>query len=169
MPTVLITGANRGIGLEFARQYAADGWRVIAACREPVSAKSLLERLPAADVVALDVTATASIRALAASLAGQPIDVLIANAGVMSAHPRTDPLDIADEAWLTDFRVNAMGALRVAAAFAPHLAAGERKLIAISSLLGSIGSNGMGGIIPIAHPRPRSTHCGDPLLWIILN
>ena len=161
MPTVLITGANRGIGLEFARQYAADGWRVIAACREPATAKALLERLPAADVVALDVTDTTSIRALAASLAGLPIDVLIANAGVMSAHPRSDPLDIADEAWLNDFRVNAVGALRVAAAFAPHLAAGgERKLIAISSLLGSIGSNGMGG-----HYSYRASKTALNALW----
>ena len=54
MPTVLITGANRGIGLEFARQYVADGWRVIAACREPARAQSLLDCLPAADVVPLD-------------------------------------------------------------------------------------------------------------------
>ncbi len=77
MPTVLITGANRGIGLEFARQYVADGWRVIAACREPARAQSLLDCLPAADVVPLDVTDTASIRGLAAALAGQSIDVLI--------------------------------------------------------------------------------------------
>jgi len=161
MPTVLITGANRGIGLEFARQYAAEGWHVLAACREPARAQALRECLPAVDVLSLDVTDTSSVQRLATALAGQAIDVVIANAGVMSAHPRSDPLEISDDAWLTDFRVNAMGAIRVGAAFAPMLMAGrDRKLIAISSLLGSIGSNGMGG-----HYSYRASKAALNALW----
>lgn len=161
MPTVLITGANRGIGLEFARQYAADGWRVLAACREPLGARALRQFLAGTDILPLDVTDASSIRELAAALSGEAIDVVIANAGVMSAHPRSDLLDITDDAWLTDFRVNAMGAIRVGAAFVPMLMAGrDRKLIAISSLLGSIGSNGMGG-----HYSYRASKAALNALW----
>ncbi len=161
MSTVLITGANRGIGLEFARQYAADGWRVIAACRDPARASALAEVLPPQNIRPLDLLDQGSIQALASELAGEPIDVLIANAGVMSAHPRSPVLDIADEAWLNDFRVNALGSVRVAAAFAANVAASsERKLIAISSLLASVGSNSMGG-----HYSYRASKSALNALW----
>ena len=161
MSTVLITGANRGIGLEFARQYAADGWRVIAVCRDPDRSPELHACVPASDIHRLELTDQASLLGLSARLRDQPIDVLLANAGVMSAHPRTAPLDIADEAWLTDFRVNAVAALQVAAAFAPQVAASQhRKLIAISSLLGSIGSNAMGG-----HYSYRASKAALNALW----
>ncbi len=68
MPTVLITGANRGLGLEFARQYAADGWRVIATCRNPAGARELAGLGGAVNVHALDVTDHARIHALAKTL-----------------------------------------------------------------------------------------------------
>ena len=161
MPTVLVTGANRGIGLHFARQYAQDGWQVLGACRDPARASDLREILPAAHLKRLDVTDPASVQALADELAGHPIDVLIANAGVMSSLPRSAPLEIEEAAWLTDFRVNALGSIRVAAAFAPHVAASrERKLIAISSLLASLGSNAMGG-----HYSYRASKSALNALW----
>ena len=86
MPTVLVTGANRGLGLEFTRQYAADGWQVFAGCRAPDDAKEL-QKLAADSagrihVIPIDVTDTGSVRAAARALAGQPIDLLLNNAGV---------------------------------------------------------------------------------------
>ena len=82
MPTVLITGANRGIGLEFARQYAAEDWRVIATCRDPASADDLKAISGDIDVRSLDVNDTAAIRALADALDGQAIDLLLLNVRV---------------------------------------------------------------------------------------
>ena len=86
MPSVLITGANRGIGLEFARQYLADGWQVYAACRDPDSASELRRLAQASDddlrILALDVTYPETVNAAAAELDGQAIDLLLNNAGV---------------------------------------------------------------------------------------
>jgi NAD(P)-dependent dehydrogenase (short-subunit alcohol dehydrogenase family) len=81
MASALITGANRGIGLEFARQYLADGWQVYAACRDPASA-SELRRLAQASgdnllILALDVTDPETVKAMAAELDGQAIDLLL--------------------------------------------------------------------------------------------
>jgi NAD(P)-dependent dehydrogenase (short-subunit alcohol dehydrogenase family) len=86
MPSALITGANRGLGLEFARQYLADGWQVYAACRDP-SFASELRRLADASghnlgMLALDITDPASVKAAAAELDGQAIDLLLNNAGI---------------------------------------------------------------------------------------
>ena len=141
-----MTGANRGLGLEFARQYAADGWRVIGACREPARAEALRALPGKVEVEALDVTDRAAIGALAAKLAETPIDVWIANAGVMTAEPGAKPGAIPDEAWLEAFRVNVVGAVVCAGAFAPMVARSEqRKMLVMSSYIGSIGSNSAGG------------------------
>jgi NAD(P)-dependent dehydrogenase (short-subunit alcohol dehydrogenase family) len=82
----LITGANRGLGLEFARQYLADGWQVYATCRHPGSAFELQHLAEVSDhnlrIMALDVTDSASVKAVAAELDGQAIDLLLNNAGV---------------------------------------------------------------------------------------
>ncbi|NJO12637.1 MAG: SDR family NAD(P)-dependent oxidoreductase [Gammaproteobacteria bacterium] len=90
-PTVLITGANRGLGLEFVQQYAARGWNVIAAVRDPEGAtqlEALAAAQPAIAIEQMDVTDHASVDALAARLAGRPIDVLI-NTPACSAIPAT--------------------------------------------------------------------------------
>ena len=87
MPRVLVTGANRGIGLEFARQYAADGWQVVACCRQPDKAEALKKIKGEVTIEALDVTDDQQIARLAARLKGQPIDLLINNAGVVVVGP----------------------------------------------------------------------------------
>lgn len=149
MRTLFVTGANRGLGLEFARQYADDGWRVFAACRDPGAAEEL--RALAADSggritpIVCDVTDLASVRAAAKSLAGTPIDLLVNNAGVGS--PRGQKLGSLDySAWARVLDVNTLGPMRVTEAFLEHLAAGSgRKVVTITSGMGSIADNTSGG------------------------
>lgn len=149
MSTVLVTGANRGLGLEFARQYAADGWRVFAACRDPAAAKELGELAGgsggAIRVLALDVTDAESVRAAAQSLADEVIDVLINNAGVGS--PRKQRLGSLDyAAWARVLDVNSLGPMRVTEAFLDHVArGGGKKVVTITSAMGSIADNASGG------------------------
>lgn len=134
--TVLVTGANRGIGLEYARQFAAKGYRVIGTARDV----SAVDELTAtgAQVEALDVTDAASVAALAKRLDGVAIDILVNNAGMFD---RSDSsLDKVDFAMMEQtFAVNTFGPLRVTQALVPNLRLGERKLIVnMSSHLGSI-------------------------------
>jgi NAD(P)-dependent dehydrogenase (short-subunit alcohol dehydrogenase family) len=151
MPTVLITGANRGLGFEFARQYLAEGWQVYAACRNPTSASELRqlaedsgERLR---ILALDVTDPVSVRAAATELDGKAIDLLINNAGVGGARGQTIG-NIDYQAWAKVLDVNTLGPLRAAEAFVDHVARSERKLIVtLTSGMGSIGDNTTGGSI----------------------
>ena len=145
MPTTLITGANRGLGLEFVRQYAADGWRVLAACRDPGHAGALAGVTGTVQIHALDVTDGAQIAALARTLEGKAIDLLLSNAGIYGPRPST--LGSVDyEAWEEVMRVNVMAPLRIAESFADHVARSERKLIVtISGDKGSIADNRSGG------------------------
>ena len=132
--TVLITGANRGIGLEFARQYAQLGWRVIATARDPAAATELTGLAKDRKNIAvekLDVTDHPGIDALAAKYAGQPIDVLISNAGLMSGPSKGQMVGTIDYAEFDKFyRTNAMGPLKVAEAFYPNVKQSELKTIA---------------------------------------
>lgn len=148
MPTVMITGANRGLGLEFARQYLADGWRVVATCRTPKQAKELVGLKGNIKIRPLDVTDAAQVRALARSLKGTAIDVLINNAGIFG--PRKDVFGRVDtEAWDEVFRVNVMAPMLISEVFADHVTRSEKKtIIAITSKMGSIeGTNTGGGYI----------------------
>lgn len=145
MPTVLITGANRGIGLEFARQYTRAGWRVIGTSRSLDHADRLCALGADVQVHALDVADFAAVTALGRALAQETIDVLIANAGIAGPGDMTaEAIDA--EAWAAAFRVNAMAPLALAGAFHAQVARSEqRKMIAITSRLGSMGANGDGG------------------------
>ncbi len=145
MPSVLITGASRGLGLEFTRQYAADGWRVFAACRDPAGAKDLAAVEGDVSAETLDVDDGPQVAALAKKLSGQPIDVLINNAGIYGPKDLTrDTIDY--DAWGQVFRTNAMSPLAVSAAFAANVAqGGQKKIIALSSIMGSIAENDSSG------------------------
>ncbi|RFB05287.1 SDR family oxidoreductase [Parvularcula marina] len=153
MSSVLITGANRGIGLEFARQYAASGWTVHAACRQPHSAGEL-NALGGIRLHEIDVTDHNSIDALAAKI-DEPIDVVIANAGVMG--PRSDQQSFGSfdyEAWRAVMEVNLYGTVHTCEAFTPHLEKGDQKKLAVlSSKMGSIADTSGG----LAHYRTSKT------------
>lgn len=146
---VLITGAGRGIGLEFARQYAEAGWRVTATVRDPAGAGDL-QTLAArfADsltVHPLDVSDEAQIDALAERLRGTPVDLLLNNAGVYGpTNARLGNLE--EQPWLETLRVNTIAPLLMAQAFVEHVADSRLKTIAtLSSKMGSMGDNGSGG------------------------
>ena len=140
--TVVITGANRGLGLEFARQYHAAGARVIATARRPDAADEL--KALGVRVEQLDVTDAGSVGRLAAQIADQPVDILINNAGVGGRVQSIEKLDLD----LMDrcFQVNCLGPARVTQALLPALRKGNRKLVVnITSRLGSIELNTRGG------------------------
>ena len=150
MKTTLITGASRGIGLEFSRQYAADGWRVLACCRLPEKADEL-NRLAAqypdlVKVHALDVAEHAQIERMAQVIADESIDLLINNAGI---YPDSDKngfghTDYAE--WMEAFRVNTMAPLKMAETFTTQIARSKQKtIVTITSMMGSIADNGSGG------------------------
>ena len=144
----VITGASRGLGLEFARQLAARGETVEAAAREP-HASAKLEQLAAASggrvrVHACDVADDASVAAFAKAVGQVPVDVLVNNAGVMGKMKAFDELDLADVT--RTFNVNTLGPLRVTRALLPHLMLAKTRRVAhVTSGMGSIGDNGSGG------------------------
>ena len=139
---MLITGANRGLGLEWARQYAEAGWRVYASCRRPAEAgelNALAGRHPRLSVHRLDVTDSEQLRTLQLDLEEARIDVLLNNAGVYLDKFMGDLGGIDYDIWLRTFAVNTLGAVRVSEALAGQVAASERKrVVAISSHMGSI-------------------------------
>ena len=140
--TVLVTGANRGLGLEFARQYREAGWQVIGTARDPDDAGEL-EALDVR-VVQLDVADPASVDRMAAELANQPIDLLINNAGIFPRVGKIDEIDFDD--YSRTLAVNTVGPVRVTRALLPNLRQGTLKMIAgLSSNLGSIAENERGG------------------------
>ncbi len=150
MDTLLITGANRGIGLEFCKQYAAAGWRVLACCREPGKADALIKlaaKYPdLIKVHALDVADHAQIEQLARTLAGETIDLLINNAGIYPAADRhgfghTDYVE-----WMTAFNINTMAPLKMVEAFIGQIARSRlKRIVTLTSQMGSVDDNRSGG------------------------
>lgn len=146
-PTVLITGANRGIGLELVRQYSARDWRIIATARDADGAtdlKALAKADPDITIEQLDVTDHAGIDALATKYKDQPIDVLLSNAAktprYMSAMRGVNTLDY--EEARNSFEINALGPAKLVADFLPHVEKSAQKKIAIvSSKAGSFAES----------------------------
>ncbi len=148
-PTVLVTGANRGIGLALAEHYITAGWNVLAAVRTPDGAtelRNLSETYEHLIIEQLDVTDSARIDALAEAYRNMPIDVLINNAGVYG--------DIETQSWGSleastfnqIFAVNVLAPMKMAEAFAEHVAASEqRKIVSITSGAGSVSRDGRPG------------------------
>src|SRR5215813_11332748 len=133
MPTVFITGAGRGLGLEFAKQYASDGWRVHATVRDPKKADALQTLGSAVTVHRLDVRDFKATAELGREIAREAIDVAIANAGISPGH-KVSIAEIDEDAWLDTFAVNSVAPMAVAGALLPALKRGEgKKLIAITS------------------------------------
>ncbi len=145
--TVLVSGANRGIGLELVRQYHEAGWRVIGTARDPEAAKELKAVGDDVLVPRLDVTSAESVHELAKSLEGRPIDLLINNAGVgvgLDGGPSLQTLKL--EEFEHVLQVNALGPIRVTQALLPTLRAGKGKtVVSITSVLGSISLDTGGG------------------------
>jgi NAD(P)-dependent dehydrogenase (short-subunit alcohol dehydrogenase family) len=158
MPTVLVTGAGRGLGLEFAKQYSTDGWSVLACVRDPVRAAELTTLAETSggrvEVQRVDVGDFASIDSLAQQLAGRPIDVLINNAGTMGERSfAREGIAVGKfgasnfDEWAQVFRVNTFAPMKMAEAFIDNLANGEqKKLISLTSVLSSISKNNLGGL-----------------------
>jgi len=146
MTTILITGANRGIGLEFVKQYAAEGADIVACCREPAKADALKAVKGKVRVMALDVGDAASVTALKKDLGDAPIDILINNAGVSGPPRKGDNIDVGG--WLATFRTNSVAPVLVAEALKSNLMKSkDKKLVTITSVLGSIAEDS-GGFQP---------------------
>ncbi len=148
MKTVLVTGANRGIGLEFCRQYAEAGWKVLACCRNPAAADELAglaAKFPALSVHALDVGDFRQIDALAARLPGEAIDVLLCNAGIYGDRDAQGFGALDYGRWHETLTVNTLAPVKLSEALLPQLERSEKKLIAaVTSLMGSIADNSSG-------------------------
>ena len=144
-PTIMITGANRGLGLEFARQYAELGWNVIASCRKPDKAtelKVLAGKNSQIAIERLDVTSDKQVASLAKRYRDQPIDVLLNNAGVYGTLEKQTLGNFDFEELKAVLDVNAIGSLRVSEAFLENvLASNQKKII---SLGGGMGTQSIG-------------------------
>jgi NAD(P)-dependent dehydrogenase (short-subunit alcohol dehydrogenase family) len=153
MPTALITGANRGLGFEYTRQYTDLGWHVIACTRKPETAQLQELNQERLRICQLDVTNHIAIDKLAEVTADIPLDVLINNAGTTGPKGAPECMEYSSvdntdyEIWRQVFEVNVLAAFKVATAFHPHLARAERGvLLNMSSDLGSMAQNTMGNM-----------------------
>ena len=144
MPTVFITGANRGLGLEFSRQYANDGWEVIASCRNPEAAQELKSLQGNVKVCQMDITDQKQIKKVSLEYRNHAIDVLINNAAEHGPYDNSASFgDIDANEWLKVFLSNSISPLKVAEAFLENVKRSAQKKIAfISSRAGSISERG---------------------------
>jgi NAD(P)-dependent dehydrogenase (short-subunit alcohol dehydrogenase family) len=158
MPTIVITGASRGIGREFARQYRNSGWRVIGTCRERASQDELdAEGIEAHLVELADL---AAIERFSAALAALPIDLFIANAGIYEG--KSTPLaEIGTDTLVRSFWVNALAPIVLAKRLRANLlASAERKLIAMTSSFATTATNNLPG-----HVAYRSSKAALNAAW----
>lgn len=146
--TILITGSNRGIGLELCKQYAAAGWQVYACCRAPQTATELMElalAFTSIKIHALDISDSQKIRALADDLKSVSIDILFNNAGIYGQSDayfgNTD-----EDQWLKCFAINTIAPIKIMESFAQHVASSQLKIMAtMSSKMASMADNSSGG------------------------
>jgi len=193
--TVLITGAARGLGLDFTRQYAAKGWKVLACARKPDGLKGIKGDI---HHHALEVTDYEAVKALSKKLNGEAIDVLICNAGVGGdREQRGQVLGAFDADEMRQvFEINTLAPLMMAEAFVGHVARSQqKKLIAITSILGSLANNnggryayrasktalnmewnclakelgGRGMICVVVHPGWVQTEMGGPMAALTID
>ena len=150
--TILITGANRGIGLELVRQYLHDGWQVIACCRSPEKAGDLsrlaLRARGNLHILPLDVRDDSAFARLSLSLSGEGIDILFNNAGVYGplSQGELSCVNTDKQSWQDTFLVNTIAPLQLVEALKPNLLLGEKKLVVLmSSRMGSLSDNSSGG------------------------
>lgn len=163
MPTILVTGANRGIGLALVKSFAKDGWKVHACCRNLERSKTL-KTVPG-DITRhkLDVTDRLKVESLARELADEAIDILVNNAGVYNTREGFGSTDY--EAWTEMLAVNTQSPLRMVEHFADLVAKSERKVIAnLSSRLGSISAVEKGGSYPY-----RTSKCALNMVTKLLS
>ena len=151
MKTLLITGSNRGIGLEFARRYSQAGWNVIACCRTPEQAKELQKTAidnPGLSIVKLDVRKEGEIEEVTRGLGNIALDLVICNAGIYG--PRDPELEeLTFDTWMEILAVNAVAPLVLAKHVKPLLLRAEQpRFVVISSKMGSISDNTSGGCYP---------------------
>ena len=151
MPNILITGANRGLGLEFVRQYKADGWDIVATARESsAELESLGIRVEQLDMSDLESVATFGQRL-------DSLDVMIANAGMMG-----DPATIDPAEWIETLKLNSIGPTLLALALKDAvLASDQKKMVAITSRLGSIAQNGAGSYVAYRSSKAALNAGGD--------
>ena len=137
MPSALITGSNRGLGLEWVKQYAEAGWRVFAACRHPLEAPELQALAAESERITvhrLDVTRPEEVNALSVELMKEPIDVLVNNAGVyLEKYRDVDLAKICCDPWLYTFQVNTLGAVMMTQALCENVAGSDKKLVVVIS------------------------------------
>lgn len=141
MATIIITGANRGLGLEMAKQYAANGWNVIATAREPEKAKEL-QAIDKVTVMQLDAAEDASVQKFAEQLGDRPVDLFINNAGIYG------PSEFDRQGWLDLFNINVIGPVELATALKDNVTQSkDKKMVVISSQVGSIAENDSGSMM----------------------
>lgn len=144
MATILITGCDTGLGVEFARQYASEGHRVFATCLDPMTAHETSAIKGNIEVSKLDVMDHTAIEALAERLNGDPIDILLNNAGIGRPHPPLGATDYAN--WRRILETNLIGPMKLAETLVENVARSELKMMAfVSSRMGSIALNNSGG------------------------